>query len=199
MNLNCIIYTTESIKPVRRACEIAQKYLLKTKGREDVQFTIVKVTKPTVQTRIDSEGDVRINWDSPVFKAPIEHNVVGFHFNQAKKRRWKIAHHINGSSNAYGEYMKFWACADDTKSRHYSYPELTRLIIHEISHGDVRWTGDDPALVHYFDYYKHAIHELPAQLSYEQWNALTALRDQLKEQFKKLYGKIAHNQADTVK
>ncbi|TFH72384.1 M23 family metallopeptidase [Gammaproteobacteria bacterium LSUCC0112] len=190
MKLDCIIYTTSKASKLRKDLDLARAILLKTKGREDVVFTVVEFQlKGKLPTVKDTDGDVVLDWKFLKKLCPaVNHNAVGFHFTTKERTKWGVKKTLNGAYHRdVDSVLDFWVCADPgKKAKHYPYSDFLRILIHEITHGDVHWTGADRNLVHEWDYEKRRIHDLPATLSYEKWNFLTAIVKQLTEQYRRM-------------
>lgn len=201
MTLNCIIYTTvrneADLRVMMKDCRKAREFLLKTPGRKDVTFTLLPFPSPDhVPTIKDSEGHTRPTWEwfKQVFRyvSPTDYTAVGLHFLPQERTKWGITSALNGSylQDVHDDVLDFWLCATPgKKARNYPFSEIVRLLIHEIQHGDVHWTGAERERVHMADYDEHAIHELPLKLSYETWNLWKSLADAYTSLFSILTGK----------
>lgn len=187
MKLNCIIYTTSKNHWFKKDLMMVRSWLLHTKGREDVYFTVKTIKIPkNVRTVIDADGDKRFDWDwfEEQFVKGIDpkFNAVGFHFPTALQKKWNLSRKIRGTYHRNDDnVLDFWMCANrGEKTQNYKFSNFARILVHEILHGDVHWTSSDRELVHRWDYINHAIHELPYEISYEKWNLFAQLYEKLK-------------------
>ena len=83
------------------------------------------------------------------------YDIVGFHFTETYKKRWKIKPTLNGSyRNDPDKMLEFWFCANyGKKAKGYkNTTEVFRLLCHELLHGCYRWTGINSDFVHHLDY-----------------------------------------------
>jgi hypothetical protein len=99
MKLNCLILTTS--KEHWMDVESVRQWLLKTPGRESVDFTIKTIKSPAkVQTTLNSDGNAIPSWEwfSKAIRkhAGPEYNAVGFHFTKAERRKWKLSNKVIG-------------------------------------------------------------------------------------------------------
>ncbi len=190
MNLDCIIYTTSKASKLKKDLDTAKAHFLKTAGREDVVFTVVEFQlKGKLPTVKDSDGDVILDWKFLKKLCPaLHHNAVGFHFTPKERIKWGVKRSLNGSYHRdLDNVLDFWVCADPgKKAKHYPYSEFLRLVLHELSHGDVHWTSSDRDLVHDWDYSKRRIHDLPATINYEPRNKLVSTLAKLNDELEKL-------------
>lgn len=193
MKLNCLILTTSKDHWMAEDVERVREWLLRTPGRESVDFTIKTIKSPkSVTTAKNSDGKALPSWDwfSKTIRkeASPEYNAVGFHFSKTERRKWRIAPSVNGLYyHSPDDVLDFWLCANEKeKAKHYPYSQFARVLVHELLHGDVHWTNDDRDLVHRWDYEYKDIHSLVELVSYKDWNILTKIRKLLSDFLKKV-------------
>lgn len=186
MTFHCLIYTTSDPRLIQPDLPFIQETLLRTPGRDAVVFTVKKHKAPkSITTFTDQDGDVKPDWlwfyHRFVVGLDPKYNAVCFHFTPTERRKWKLSTNVNGSAHrTTGPAQKFWVCArPKKKAEHYPFSEFTRIMLHEIAHGDVLLTGDREDLVHAYDYKLHRIHHLFAELSYKDWNILAQIKQTL--------------------
>lgn len=187
MKLNCIIYTTSRSPWFSADLDMVKGWLGKTKGRDEVSFAVKHIRAPKkIETVVDSDGHRRMEWEwfEKRFVEGLNkgYTAVGFHFTTKERDAWKLSKKIRGTYHRNSDdILDFWLCADrGEKAKNYPYSNFARILVHEISHGDVHWTEADRGLVHTWDYELHKIHDLPAEIIYtEKWNTLSNFKDSL--------------------
>lgn len=171
---DCIIYTAKPSKRLDDAARIAEKVLNETAGRElRIRFRKVKAQKK-VPTERDERGKIRIAWPWMRAKfADLTHELIGFHFTTADRKRYKLTATIDGSSDLHFGVGYFYLAADPgvIAPGYKDLPEVAQLLIHEISHIDAALTGAPSFVVHAFED-KLRIQDLPKHFSYENVGAL---------------------------
>lgn len=170
-----VLYTTTSSDWYRKEAEKASVYLNLTKGRENVQFDIVKVSPPKYpQLIVDEDGDIRFSWDWFRTQFPVgEYDGVGFHFTPYYKRKWGLSKRVNGTKHTQNkDYPEFWICCEKEPAEGYDFiSNFVRLLVHEISHFDEDLddkTGNHltQESVHRWDYEFKSIHYYPRLIDY---------------------------------
>ncbi len=167
---DCIIYTAKPSKRLVEAGNIAAAYLNKTPGRHiNITWRKVKALRKVPISKPDADGEVRIDWLWLRSKfGDLTHELVGYHFTPADRKRFKLTTAIDGSSHLHMGVGFFYLCANPSaKAAGYDdLPEVAQLIIHEISHYDTKITGAPWFLTHHFEK-RRKIHELPALIAYD--------------------------------
>ena len=178
MKLNCYIYTTSPSQFFLKDLAFVREKLMQAKGREDVVFKVKTIGAPefsSIMTIRDGDGDTRFAWDwferKFVDPLPDKYNAVCFHFTPYYKKKYRLSERINGTYHNNGDgVLDFWICSKDVQARGYTFSETTRLLLHELGHGDARWTGEHNDKVHHFDYNLKSIHNFHKLIDYKKWN-----------------------------
>ena len=174
--------------------ELIKETLALSKGRTPVSIDVQTVRGVWPMTMNDSDGDRRIVWDwFNEYFGDDEYDVVCFHFTDYWKKKWNLSARINGSFNLHNtDQFQFWFAADrGEQAKNYDFLESTRLILHEMAHGDSIRLGT-PNVIHYFDYKLHSLSAFFETVDYRMYN----LKKRLAELLKQLYAKIADVQAN---
>jgi hypothetical protein len=176
MNINCLIYTTSKSVFFFEDLEYIKECLMQARGRTDVTFKVQYISPPTdVPTIRDSKFGVRPSWDwfDQKFVDPVrgEYDTVAFHFTEYYRTKWGINRWLGGLYHRDQDgVLDFWLCADNKQARNYDFSEFTRIFIHEMAHGDARYTGEHNDEVHMYDYELHKIHEFHKLIDYTDYN-----------------------------
>lgn len=173
MNLNGIIYTTNSKRFVERRLPGIKKTISQTQGITIGDFEIVEIPKLDRSTPTVRKGNgVRIDWNWLMDKYPPKGKVLCLHISREERDVIGLQHPTPGQAlggsynrNIGDDSMEFVIIADTNSA-------FDQKFLHELSHGFAHWTGKED-LTHRYDYDLKAIADIYITYSFVKWNKLT--------------------------